>query len=132
MESAKNGHAIVSTSRPHTGSYSALLGGYNKASDKIYQTITVPSNGTLAYWWYLTTQETGTRSYDYMYVRLYNTSGSLIATLRTRSNTASKNAWYQDTLGLSSYAGQTVRLQFDVTTNSSRTTTFYVDDISVK
>jgi hypothetical protein len=108
------------------------LGGYNSASDRIYQTITIPTNGSLTYWWYMTTQETSSRSRDYLYVRLYNTSGSLVATLRTRSNTASKNAWYQDTISLSSYAGRTLRLQFSATTNSSLTTTFYVDDTSVK
>jgi hypothetical protein len=132
VTSTKNGHGVVSAVRPHAGSSSALLGGYNSAGDKLYQTITVPSAGNLTYWWDTTTQETGTRSYDYLYVRLYSTTGKLIATLRTRSNTGAKNAWYQDTISLSSYAGQTVRLEFDVTTNSSKATTFYVDDVSVK
>ena len=108
------------------------MGDYNSATEYIYQTITIPSNGTLTYWWYMTTQETSSTSYDYLRVRLYTTSGSLVATLRSRSNTAAKNAWYQDTLSLSSYAGRTLRVQFTVTTDSSLTTSFYVDDVSVK
>jgi hypothetical protein len=129
---AKNGHVVFSTARPHSGSCGTLLGGYNSAGDTLYQTITIPASGTLSFWWYLVTQQTGTKSYDYLYVRSYNTSGRLVATLSTRSNTAPKNAWYHDSIGLASYAGQTVRLEFDVVTNSSQATTFYVDDVSVK
>ena len=32
---------------------------------------------------------------------------------RVCSNTASKNKWYQDTISLSNYAGQRVRLQYE-------------------
>lgn len=132
VQYSKGGYQLITTNNPHAGSYSVWMGGYNSASDYIYQTITIPTNGTLTYWWYMTTQETGTTSYDYFRVRLYTTSGTLVATLRTRSNTASKNAWYQDTLSLASYAGQTLRVHFSVTTDSSLPTSFYLDDVSVK
>jgi thermitase len=131
-QSSSAGYALIDTTRPHSGAYSVYLGGYNSGTDSIYQTITVPSNGTLTYWWYMTTQESGTTAYDYLRVRLYNTGGTLVATPRTFSNASGAGAWRQDTLSLASYAGQTLRVQFTVTTDSSLTSSFFIDDVSVK
>jgi len=123
---------IISTTRPRSGSYSAFLGGYNSGTDNIYQSVTVPSNGVLRYYWYMSTQESGSTVYDRLYVRLYNSSGSLITTLRTWSNASTKNTWTLDTISLSAYAGQTVRVQFVGTTDSSLTTSFFVDDVTLQ
>ena len=132
VQYSSGGYQLIDTTRPHTGSYGVYFGDYNNANEYIYQTITIPTNGTLKYWWYMTSSEGTGAAYDYFYVRLYNTSGGLVATLRTRSNTAARNAWYQDTLSLASYAGQTLRVQFSATTDSSLVTAFYVDDVSVQ
>ncbi|GIV97328.1 MAG: hypothetical protein KatS3mg057_1985 [Herpetosiphonaceae bacterium] len=131
-QSSSGGYDLIDTYRPRSGSYSAWLGGYNNASDAVYQQITVPSNGTLTYWWYMTSSEGTGTAYDYFRVRLYNSSGQLIATLKTRSNRDARNAWYQDSISLGSYAGQTVRIHFSVTTDYSYSTSFWVDDVSVK
>jgi hypothetical protein len=131
VQSSANGYQLVDPTRPHSGSYSAWLCGYNNCNDQIYQTITVPSNGTLTYWWYMTTQET-THPWDYMRVRLYNTSGTLLATLRTWNDGSGANTWRQDSISLASYAGQTVRVHFGATTDGSLTTSFFVDDVSVR
>jgi hypothetical protein len=131
VQTSSGGYTIVATTRPHTGSYSAYFGGYNNATETLYQTVTVPSNGSLKYWWYNTTQESGSTAYDYLRVRIYNTSGTLLTTLRTWSNASVKNVWSQDTLSLAAYAGQTVRVQFTVTTDSSLTTSFFVDDVTL-
>ena len=42
------GYALITTTRPHTGTYGAYLGGYNNATDSICQTVTVPANGMLS------------------------------------------------------------------------------------
>ncbi len=131
VQSSTGNYQLITTTRPHTGSYSAWLGGYNSGTDQIYQTITVPSNATLTYWWYMTTQET-THPWDYFYVRLYNTSGQLITTLRTLNDGSGAGTWRQDSISLAGYAGQTVRLSFSVTTDSSLPTSFFVDDVSVR
>jgi hypothetical protein len=132
-QSATDGVAIVTTTRPRTGTYSAFLGGANSATDNLYQAVTIPANGTLRYYWYMQTQESGSTVYDRLYVRLYNTSGGLVATLRTWSNaSASKNVWSQDTLSLANYAGQTLRIQFVSTTDSSLITSFFVDDVTLQ
>ena len=132
VESSSGGYELVATTLPHTGSYSAYLGGYNSGTDSIYQTITIPSNGTLTYWWYMSTQESGATAYDYLRVRLYNTSGGLVTTLRTFSNASGAGTWRQDSLSLASYAGQTLRVQFTATTDVSLPTSFFVDDVSTQ
>lgn len=131
QQSSSGGYQLIDTARPHTGSYSAYLGDYNNATDQIYQTITVPSGGKLTYWWYMSTQETS-HAWDYMYVRLYDTSGALVATLRRWSDGSTANTWQQDTIDLSSYAGRSLRVTFYVTNDSSYPTAFFVDDVSVK
>lgn len=132
VQSSTNGYQLIDTTRPRTGSYSAYLGGYNSGTDTIYQTITVPANGTLSYWWYMTTQESGSTAYDYLRVRLYNSSGTLVTTLRSWSNASGAGTWRQDSVSLASYAGQRLRVQFTATTDSTLPSSFFVDDVSVR
>jgi subtilisin family serine protease len=132
VQSSSGGYQLVDTTRPHTGAYSAYLGGYNNGTDTIYQTVTVPSNGTLSYWWYMSTSESGSTAYDYLRVRLYNSSGALVATLRTFSNASGAGVWRQDSVSLASYAGQSLRVQFSATTDFSLQTSFFVDDVALQ
>ncbi len=131
VQSSTNGYQLIDTTRPHSGAYSAYLGGYNSGTDTIYQTVTIPANGTLRYWWYMTTSESGSTAYDYLRVRLYNTSGGLVATLRTFSNASGAGVWRQDSLSLASYAGQTLRIHFSATTDFSLPTSFFIDDVTL-
>ena len=131
-ESSSGGYVIVDKSRPHTGVYSANFCDYNKCSESIEQTITAPDNATLTYWWYQTSSEGRTTAYDYLRVQVFNSSGDLLATLRTWSNNHRRNTWKQDSLSMASFAGQTVRLRFTVTTDSTLKTAFFVDDVAVK
>ncbi|HLN65106.1 MAG TPA: peptidase S8, partial [Symbiobacteriaceae bacterium] len=126
-----NGYELIDTTRPHTGSYSAYLAGYNSGTDTISQTVTIPTNGTLKYYWYMTSSEGTTTAYDYFRVKLYNGS-TLVATLKTHSNTEGRNAWVQDSISLSTYAGQTLRIEFSATTDSSAVTSFFVDDVTLQ
>src|SRR5947208_4197554 len=43
VQSSTNGYQLIDTTRPHTGSYSAYLGGYNNGTDTIYQTVSIPA-----------------------------------------------------------------------------------------
>ena len=131
VESSSAGYALITTSKPRTGSWSAWLGGYNSGTDSIYQTVTVPSGGSLSYWWQLTTSEGTSSPYDYLRVQVLSTSGTVLSTLRTWSNVNARNTWAQDTVSLSAYAGQTVRIRFLVTTDASLTSSFYIDDTSL-
>lgn len=131
-ESSSGGYTIVSTSRPRSGSYSAWLAGYNNAVDYIYQSVTIPSNGTLSYYWRMETNETSTRAYDWMDVRLYNSSGQYVTTLRRWDNGDAKNTWSYDSINLASYAGQTMYVVFWADTDWSLPTSFFVDDVALQ
>jgi hypothetical protein len=129
---SSGGYALIDTTRPHSGSYSAYFCAYNYCNEYIQQTVTVPSNGTLSYWWYMTSGEGTTTAYDYLYVRVYNTSGTLLGTVRTWSNRNTRGVWAQDSVSLASWAGQTVVVRFQATTDSSLTSAFFVDDVELK
>ncbi len=123
---------IISTAQRHTGVYSAEECGVDNCTEYVEQLVTIPANGRLSYWYYLVSQDSTTTAADYLRVQLYNTSGKLVATLRTLSNTSPRNTWRQDTLNLAQGAGQTLWLRFTTTTNSSLPTVFYLDDISLR
>lgn len=134
VQSSTGGYQLITTTRPRTGSYSAYLGGYNSGTDTIYQTVTIPANATsadLSYWWYMTSQEGTGTAYDYMYTEVRSTSGALLGTLQTVSNRNTRNTWTQVSTSLLAYKGQTVRVQFRATTDSSLISSFFVDDVAL-
>jgi len=135
VQSSTGGYQLIDGTRPHTGAYSAYLGGYNNGTDTIYQQVSIPANATsatLRYWSYMTTQEACCTPYDYLYVEVRSTSGALLGTLQTLNNGGTKNAWIQSAaLNLIAYKGQTVRLQFRATTDVSLITSFFVDDVTL-
>jgi subtilase family serine protease len=132
-ESSTGGYQLVDSSRPHTGSYSAYLNGYNNSTDIIYQTVTIPStatSATLTFWTYVSTTETS-HAYDYFYAQVRNTSGSALATLLTL-NDGTATGWVQRSYSLLNYKGQTIQIAFKGTNDSSNPTDFFVDDVSLQ
>ena len=126
--------AIISTSgRVRSGSWSAWLGSYDGANEVVAQTVTVPSSGATLRWsWQLSTSEpTGTRAYDLLHARVHSTSGTLLATLVSRSNTSTRDAWVADSASLAQWAGQTVSVRFVATNDSSYPSSFFVDDVTL-
>ncbi|HYF79392.1 MAG TPA: S8 family serine peptidase, partial [Symbiobacteriaceae bacterium] len=132
VETSTGGYKLIDPFRPRTGTYSAWLGGYNSGTDTISQTVTVPANGTLSYWWYLSSNEGTSVGYDFLRVRLYDSAGRLLATVKSRSNRDTRGAWQQDTVSLAAYAGQTIRLEFAATLDYSLTSSFWIDDVSLQ
>ena len=61
----------------------------------------------------------------------YNTSGTLLGTVQTLNNTSTRNTWVKTTFDMAAYKGQTVRVQFRATTNTTNVTNFFVDDVSL-
>lgn len=121
-------------SSPHGGTGYVYFGNANSRTGQTYQQVAIPStaSGTLTFWLNVTSAETTTTTqYDKLFVEVRNTAGTLLATPATYSNlnkTASSTTYTQRTLNLSAYKGQTVRIQFRTTTDSSLITTFRVDD----
>ncbi len=134
VETSSGGYEIIDTTRPHTGSYSAYLAGYNNGVDTIYQQVTIPSNATsatLTYWWNVSTREACCTPYDYLYARVLNSSGGVLATLQTLNNASPNNVWTKSTFNLLAYKGQTVRIYFKGTNDVSLPTSFFIDDVSL-
>ncbi len=131
--------AIRSTgSFPHSGIAYSILGGGNNNSHTEYQQITIPAgcSKSLTFWLNITSSETTTTTqFDRIFIEVRNTSGTLLATLATFSNLNKGTAGAYVLRGpysLASFAGQTVRIQFRATTDSSLISTFRVDDVSVQ
>ncbi len=121
---------------PRGGTGYVYFGVNNRVSGQAYQQVTIPSTatGTFSFWLNVTSSESGTTAYDKLFVEVRNTSGALLSTLATYSNAnkGTAGAYSQKSFNLSAYKGQTVRLQFRSTTDSSVTTSFRVDDASLK
>jgi hypothetical protein len=116
--------ASVTTARAHAGTSSLALGGTNSSNATAAQTIVVPASGSLTWWTYVATQETGTTAYDKLAVKLGAT------TIATLSNASTTGAWFSTSTPLAAYAGQTVALSFSATNGTKLPTTFWVDDVA--
>jgi len=122
---------------PHGGTGYIYFGVNNNVSGQSYQTVSIPSTacGNLTFWLNVTSSETTTTTqYDRLFVEVRNTAGTLLATVATYSNLNKTTAgsYSQKSFSLAAYKGQTVRLQFRSTMDSSVTSTFRVDDVSLK
>ena len=123
---------------PHSGTAYSILGGVDNAAHSEYQQITIPTGTApnLMFWLNITSTETTTTiQYDKVFIEVRNTSGTLLTTLATFSNLNKGTAGVYIQRGpynLAAYAGQTVRVQFRATTDSSLITSFRVDDVSAQ
>jgi len=127
---------------PHGGTDYGALGASNSEIDTLTQTLSIPSTATaasLTFWANVVTSETAnTGPFDFCFVEIHNSSGTLLATPLTLDNNSSSLS--NNTAGtyfkpaavdLTAYKGQTIQLVFHVTTDSSLPTTFRIDDVSV-
>ncbi len=139
-EYSSGGYAIItnSTANPaHTGSWYAWEGGYNYATEYIYQDVTIPSNATQAFvqfWYRITTRETSTTiCYDSLRVEVRRPSdNALLATLLTLCNYHKTSTYRQSSqLNVLNFRGQTIRLRFITQTDSSLPTSFFIDDVAL-
>ncbi|HYO99383.1 MAG TPA: hypothetical protein VER76_04290, partial [Pyrinomonadaceae bacterium] len=133
-----SGQTVRSTGAyPHGGVAYMILGAVNSSTSTLYQQVTIPGGGAnLNFWLNITTGEAaGAAVYDRLFIEVRNTSGTLLGTLGTLSNQNSGTAGVYVLRGpynLNTWAGQTVRIQFRSTQDSSLPTSFRVDDVSVK
>ncbi len=129
---------IANGNYPHGGTGYIYFGVNNSVSGQSYQTVSIPTtaSGTLSFWLNVTSSETTTSvQYDKLFVEVRNTAGTLLTTLATYSNLnkAAAGAYTLRTLTVpATYKGQTVRIQFRSTMDSSITSTFRVDDVSLQ
>jgi subtilisin family serine protease len=120
---------------PRTGSWYAWLDGYGTThTDSLFQQITVPAGATsvtLSFWIKITTAETTTTTaFDRLQVQIRNSSNTVLTTLATYSNLNKTTGYVQKTFDVTPFAGQTIRIYFLGTEDSSLQTSFVIDDTS--
>jgi subtilase family serine protease len=113
----------------HGGSWDAWLDGYGRShTDTLSQTVAIPSGCstyTLSFWLHVDSAESTSSAVDTLTVRLGST------TLATYSNASRASGYQQRTFDVAGFAGQTVTLSFAGTENSSRQTSFVLDDLAL-
>src|SRR6266536_4447517 len=131
---------VVSTNQAHSGTFSGFAGdsangfcgflGVETAGDSVfYQQVTVAAGGgTLSFWYWTCTTDSIT--FDWQDAYITDTSGTILQTIFHQCT--DNQAWVQQTLDMTPYAGQTVRIEFLVhLDNFGDLTGMYVDDVSL-
>jgi hypothetical protein len=109
------------------------LGGYSNAQDVLYQRVTIPAgvtSATLSLWWYMSTTE-AEHPYDNLHVQLRDAYGDLLETLLTINDGDRPWTWTPVDLDVTAYAGHAARIAFQVVTDDSHATDFFIDDVSL-
>jgi len=126
-----------STAEPaHTGAWDAWMDGYGTThTDSATQTVTIPSTATsanLVFWLHIDTAETTTTTaFDKLTVQVLNTSNTVLATLGTFSNLNHATGYQQHSFSVLSFKGQTVKIKFTGTEDTSLQTSFVLDDVAL-
>ena len=103
----------------------AQLGGDFDDISELWQSVFVtPGLSTLHYWYWIGSDDYC--GYDFFRIKVDGT------TLETKELCDPNNTygWVEGTLDLSTFTGLTVSLMFEVTTDSSLNSNFYLDDVS--
>jgi hypothetical protein len=133
-----SGVAMRSTGAfPSSGAGYLLLGGANSSRGYAYQPVTIPAGSSLNLVFSLnvTSSDTAAAANDTLFIEVCDESGELLETPATFSNldrTIPGGYLLRGSYSLTSFAGQTVRIQFRTVTDPSSVTTFRIDDISVR
>lgn len=135
--SSSDGYPLADGTWFYEGHYGAYLGGYDYANDQLRQGFTLPSGAQsvrLTYVWYIRSEEGSTVAYDHLRVYLRDSNGDEIALLDGKDNTSARDVWYPEEIWYSDfegYGGQTVYLSFEVNTDYSLPTAFFVDNVAL-
>jgi hypothetical protein len=127
----------TSTSEPpHSGVKDAWLDGYGTThTDTADQTVTIPStavSATLTFWLHIDTAETTTTTaFGTLKIQVLNSSNTVLATLGTFSNLNKAAGYSQKSFSVLSFKGQTVKIRFIGTEDTSLQTSFVIDDVAL-
>ncbi|HEV2963028.1 MAG TPA: hypothetical protein VG649_14460, partial [Candidatus Angelobacter sp.] len=121
---------------PHSGAWDAWLDGYGtNHTDTATQTVTIPSTATtatLSFWLHIDTAETTTTTaFDTLQVQVLNSSNTVLATLGTFSNLNHAAGYQQHSFSVIQFKGQTIKIRFVGTEDSSLQTSFVIDDTAL-
>ncbi len=128
---------VINTSSaepPNSGAWDAWLGGHGTThADTLYQQVSIPSSvsATLTYFLHIDTADGSGTAHDSMRAQVRSSSNAVLQTLAGYSNLNAAAGYAQKTFDLSAYAGQTVRVFFQASENSTLQTSFALDDVAL-
>ena len=139
IEYSRSGASLISNFPPPSGAYhsgerGAYLGDDNNAHDYIAQTVEIPGNAisvTLSYWWQVESDEDPAVPGDFLTVTVDSPLGTVLAAVDTLSSANAGTTWQEHRIDLSAYRGRRITLRFDVRTDASLPTAFFLDDIAL-
>ena len=121
---------ILSTGLPitaHSGAWAVWFGGALNEVSYIEQQVTIPAETPHLHYWYWvgSSDDCG---HDFASIRVNGTAA------KVQDLCASENSsgWVEASADLSGYAGQSVSLRIHTTNDSSQTSSFFVDDVSLQ
>jgi len=125
------------SSGTHSGQGFVWLNGWGTTHvDRLWQDVSIPAGITqasLTFFLNLTTAETTTTAVrDTLTLQIRDTSGTVLGTVATWSNLDATLGWVQQSVDLTAYAGQTVRIFLEGSENASIATNFQLDDFSLR
>ncbi|MCP3166622.1 M4 family metallopeptidase [Myxococcus qinghaiensis] len=125
------------SSGTHSGQGYVWLNGWGSTHvDRLWQDVTIPAGVTkasLTFFLNLLTSETTTTAVrDTLTLQVQDTSGTVLGTLATWSNLDATPGWVQQSVDLTAYAGQTVRIFLEGRENASIATSFQLDDFALR
>jgi hypothetical protein len=139
VESSRRGLKIIcangacgSNPAPADGTWLAWLGGANNETASLTQNISLPAgqSATLKYQYRIDSTSACSNDTAFVRVRVGGKDYSLRRQVLCRSTAT--GAWQQDTISLDNYAGNNVRLEFYLRTDSSGPSSFFVDTSSIQ
>jgi hypothetical protein len=131
---------VAGSGSSQAGGSNALLGVNNSSSQTVDSAATpisaAATTATLSFFTSITTSETTTTTvYDRLFVELVDASNNtVLTTLATLSNlnkTASATTYVQRSFNVAAYKGKSVKVRLRSTMDSSLTTSFRVDTVSL-
>ncbi len=128
---------IIGQQYPHSGDWNAWFGGYDLANDRLYQSISIPDwacSTELTLYLYVHTSDSLSIAHDHFHVELQDSSGTTLEEFMWADNTMHSTGWYRGTKNwsdFSAHSGKSRRLFFQVTTDSSDYTNFFLDDVTL-
>ncbi len=139
QESTNVPHTIISKDFPYSGERSIFMGSYNNAEEWVRQSFIVPSGldvARLSFWWHGESIATGDSPSATLKIGLQSPPGNYLGGPRmTISDADIGSGWVWTEIPVSGFipwAGQTLWLSFEATTNSSAKTRFAVDDMVMR
>lgn len=120
----------------HSGSWLASLGGSDAADEALRQRVRVPTDRPYLVFWYTAVSEEQDCSVDTGFIWIDPNPNDTIPSrvmagaVHDFCSAKAHLAWQQQTVDLTAYAGQLIRLDLTMTTNDSLASYWQLDDIA--